>query len=170
MAIDKIEWHSGADNFPENLPYENGGNHIGYFMEYLYKHNFIPDHSNGECDIEEYLKVKNGEISGLKFLIENCDGKFWESDTNEEGLKFTNYVYEDYCYNIENILGYSPYERSYSNQDYQKIEKWLEDQFSIWETNGKPPAKEPVKREPVKREPVKKEPSKKSFLSKLFKK
>lgn len=72
MAIDKIEWHSGADNFPANLPYENGGNHIGYFMEYLYKHNFIPDHSNGECDIEEYLKVKNGEISGLKFLIENC--------------------------------------------------------------------------------------------------
>ena len=35
MAIDRIDWHSEADNFPKEVPYENGGNHIGYFMEYF---------------------------------------------------------------------------------------------------------------------------------------
>ena len=126
----------------------------------MYKHNFIPDNSNGEYDIEEYIKVKNGEVSGLKFLMENCDEKFWDVDTNEEGLKFTNYIYDYYSSNVEDILGHSPYKYSYSNEDYQKIEKWLDEQFSIWTTN----------RKPITKEPIKKESSQKGFWSKLFKK
>ncbi len=136
MAIDRLDWHAGADSFPKNMPDENGGNHIGYFMEYLYKHDFIPNDPDNE--IEEYIKVKNGEVSGLEFLIENCDGKFWDVDTNEEGLKFTNYVYDYYLSNVEDFLGHSPYEYSYSNEDYLKVENWLDEQFSIWVDSDKP--------------------------------
>lgn len=159
MAIDRIDWHSGSDNFPPNKPYENGGNHIGYFMEYLYKRDFLPDNSNGEYAIEEYIKVKNGEVSGLKFLIENCDEKFWEADTNEEGLKFTKYIYDYYLENIENILGHSSYEYTYSNEDYKQIEKWMDAQFSIWIANNKPISKEHIKKGSFKN----------NFWSKLFK-
>jgi len=136
MAIDRIDWHSCADDFPPNMPYKNGGNHIGYFMEYLYKHDFIPNNSG--CAIEEYEKVKNGEMTGLEFLRKNCDGKFWEEDTNEEGLNFTNYLYVYYLNNVESILEHHPYEHSYSDEGYQKVEKWLDEQFSTWLKKGKP--------------------------------
>lgn len=135
MTIDRWDWHIGADDFPKDMPDENAGNHIGYFMEYLYKHDFIPNSSDNA--VEEYIKVKNGEVSGLEFLMENCDAKFLDLDTNEEGLQFTNYTYDNYLRNIENILGHSSYEYRYSYEDYQKIEKWLDEQFSNWETSGK---------------------------------
>ena len=158
MSIDRLDWHAGADNFPKNMPYENGGNHIGYFMEYLYKHDFIPDSADNA--IEEYLKVKNGEKNGLQFLMENCDEKFWDVDTNEEGLQFTNYLYNDYLSNVENVLGHNPYKHKYSIADYQKVEIWLDEQFSIWSKKGKP----------LIQEPAKKEASPKGFWRKLFKK
>lgn len=31
MAYDKMDWHYGG-NFPEDLPPENGGTHIGMFL------------------------------------------------------------------------------------------------------------------------------------------
>jgi hypothetical protein len=136
MAIDRIDWHASAENFPEDMPEENGGNHIGYFMEFLYKRDFLPD--NPDSAVEEYMKVKNDEVTGLRFLIDNCDGKFWDVDTNEEGLKFTNYIYDYYLGEIVNILGDIPYERNYSAEDYQTVEKWLEKQLSAWVENGKP--------------------------------
>ena len=154
MAIDRIDWHSGSDNFPKNVPEKNGGNHIGYFMEYLYKHEFLPNSPDNA--VEEYERVKNGEVSGLEFLIENCDEKFWDIDTNEEGLKFTNYIYDCYLSNVENVLGHNPYEHNYSIEDYKKIEKWLDQQFSIWLNDDKPI--------------VKNDDTKKGFWRRFFKK
>lgn len=158
MTIDRIDWHAYAENFPEDMPKENGGNHIGYFMEYLFKHDFLPDNSNSA--VEEYLKVKNGEKTGLSFLIENCDGKFWDIDTNEEGLRFTNYVYDYYLSNLEKVLEYSTYFVTYSSDDYLKIENWLDEQYSIWV----------AKNRPILFQSVKKERSKNKFLSKIFNK
>ena len=32
MAHDRIDWHSGAANFPSDLPDEAGGTHIGMYL------------------------------------------------------------------------------------------------------------------------------------------
>ena len=32
MAIDNANWHYGGDGFPEDLPPEAGGTHIGMFL------------------------------------------------------------------------------------------------------------------------------------------
>ncbi|MDR1002389.1 MAG: hypothetical protein LBL82_03850 [Oscillospiraceae bacterium] len=132
MAIDRIDWHSEAENYPQDMPYENGGNHIGYFIEYLYKHDFLPDFDSGEHEPQECLAVKNGEKSGLEFLLRDCDGKFWDADTNAEGLEFTEYIYDKYLSNLYDILGHSPYETDYSEEDYRKAEQWLDKEFEEW--------------------------------------
>jgi len=157
-VIDQWDWHSDSEDFPKDMPDKNGGNPIGYFMEYLYKNDFLPNSPNHA--IEEYKKVKNGEVSGLDFLMENCDGKFWDVDTNEEGIKFTDYIYIDYSENIDDILGYSTYEHDYSAVDYKKVEKWLDGQFTIWSDNGRSAGKVSTK----------KNTSKKGFWNIFFKK
>ena len=73
-SIDKIDWHSGG-NFPDDLPPENGGTHIGMFLAWIINNDLI-----GEMHLEDSIEfinsVKNREKTGRDFLIEQCDGKF----------------------------------------------------------------------------------------------
>jgi hypothetical protein len=93
MAIDRTDWHSGQD-FPKELPAENGGTHIGMYLAWI-----INNHLEGEIHHEDedskqaVARVRKREITGREFLASACDEKFWESDLNEEGLAFTKQYY-----------------------------------------------------------------------------
>jgi len=127
MTIDRIDWHweSVIDNISEEEHWERAGAHIGYFIEWAYKKGFAPNNPETH-DIDEYKKVVNSEKNGIQFLIENCDTKFWEEDLNEEGQKFTSFVYETYLDNYETILGHKPYEKKYNQQDLKNVSKYLD--------------------------------------------
>lgn len=138
MAIDKIGWHWDAVN--ENVQYnehlERAGAHIGYYIEWAYKKGFAPDNSENH-DLVEYQKVVNSEINGFNFLISNCDTKFWEEDLNEEGLKFTKYVYDEYVSNLEKIFNHKPYIEGYNQKDLQKVFDYLDKIYDSYEKNMK---------------------------------
>ena len=38
MAIDRMDWHYGGD-YPEGLPTENGGTHIGFYLTWIIQNN-----------------------------------------------------------------------------------------------------------------------------------
>jgi len=88
MAIDRMDWHYGEDNYPKDLPPENGGTHIGMYLAFVFSQGMA-----GEIHVEESInsleKLKRREITGLDFLIHECDEKFWDEDLNEEGEAFT---------------------------------------------------------------------------------
>jgi hypothetical protein len=91
-SIDRMDWHYGG-NYPENLPEENGGTHIGMFLTWIIDNNLIGQLHRDESS-EEIQQVKNRQITGRDFLINCCDEKFWDDCLNEDGLKFTRYYYE----------------------------------------------------------------------------
>jgi len=96
VAYDRADWHYGGD-YPEDLPLENAGTHIGLFLAWIIKNNLEGEfHQKESC--ESLIKVRNEEISGRDFLIKMCDEKFWEEDLNEEGQSFTNHYYESDLY------------------------------------------------------------------------
>ncbi len=96
MAYDRADWHYGGD-YPEGLPLENAGTHIGLFLAWIIKNNLEGEfHQKESC--ENLIKVRNEEISGRDFLIDMCDEKFWEEDLSEEGQSFTNHYYESDLY------------------------------------------------------------------------
>lgn len=77
MTIDRIDWYEEfiTDDISEEERLERAGAHIGYYLEWAYKKGFAP--SNPETHaVVEYQKVANSEITGIQFLIENCDTKF----------------------------------------------------------------------------------------------
>ncbi len=138
-SIDRMDWHYGGD-FPEGLPTENGGTHIGMYLAWIINNDLI-----GEMHLEDasesILAVKNRQITGRDFLIQECDEKFWNDDLNEEGLTFTNYYYSDdsgmkqYIQDYEQILSNevtSTYHVADTWDNYDKVARVIDIRYKEW--------------------------------------
>lgn len=144
MAIDRMDWHYGAENFPENLSEENGGTHIGLYLTWIIENDLYSDFLVDEAE-KEIEMVKKREMTGRDFLSYICDEKFWEEDLNKQGLAFTLYYYdkEPYYYfqDLENIFPEqvlnSLYELENSWENYDKIKTVITKRFEDWKQNNK---------------------------------
>ncbi len=138
-SIDRMDWHYGGD-FPEGLPTENAGTHIGIYLAWIINNDLI-----GEMHLEDasesILAVKNRQMTGRDFLIKECDEKFWNDDLNEEGLAFTNHYYSDdsgmkqYIQDYEQILGNdvtSTYHVEDTWDNYDKVARVLDIRYKEW--------------------------------------
>ncbi|AYM77425.1 hypothetical protein D9M09_17710 [Janthinobacterium agaricidamnosum] len=86
MAYDRIDWHSGG-KYPDDLPEEHGGIHIGMFLAWLV-HQDMASNFHRTDSAGELRRLLSREITGLQFLIDACDGKLWEEDLNDQGNAF----------------------------------------------------------------------------------
>ena len=138
-SIDRLDWHSGND-FPKDLPEINGGTHIGMYLNWIIDTDLI-----GELHIKESIdgieKVKAKTITGRDFLIDYCDGKFWDEELNEIGQAFTKDYYssDKYFDDYANILGSdveSIYHVENNTQNYELIKQTLDNRFEKWK-NGR---------------------------------
>ncbi|KAF2331537.1 hypothetical protein [Flavobacterium nitrogenifigens] len=142
-SIDRIDWHQTED-FPENVPLENGGTHIGMYLNWIIENNLIGDiHMTESAILLENVKAK--KITGRDFLIKCCDGKFWAEDLNEIGLKFTEDYYssdkyfEDYVNTLDSNHD-SIYEYKNSWENYEKVRLVIDKRFKDWQKkNNKKP-------------------------------
>lgn len=104
MAIDRADWHwdsteelyrktySITGDFTEEQEDEIwslSANHIGLFLRWIIENGMEGD----EADEEECEKVRNGQMSGSEYLLNNCDGKLWDEDIREDILPFVEYYY-----------------------------------------------------------------------------
>jgi hypothetical protein len=94
MVYDKAKWHSGGD-FPEGLPHENGGTHIGMFLAWAINHGMVsPDlMSEAALDLEAVLQRR---LTGRTILFNYLDGVLSDEDLSEEGNAFAEHYYEAY--------------------------------------------------------------------------
>lgn len=146
-SIDRADWHYGGD-YPKNLPTENGGTHIGMFINWIIENDLIGSihMENSQQGISD---VKSKKISGRDFLFKYCDEKFWNEDLNEEGLAFTKFYYQNpkdpedvygqYIEDYEKILGTgfeSLYEIPNTWKNYDRIEKRISSVYKKWQDKG----------------------------------
>ena len=142
MALDRIDWHSGAENFPAELPNEAGGVHIGMFLSWIINNDLISDEHINESS-ESLALVKQRKMTGAEFLIEECDEKFWETDLNNEGLAFAQAYYEtdDYFEDYEAALSSNEptlYHVKDSWSNYQKLAPLITSAFKNWKKPERP--------------------------------
>ena len=96
IVYDRAYWHF-AGEYPEDLPLENGGTHIGMFLAWAINNNLESDIHKRESQAS-LSAVRNKEMTGRAFLIRECAEKFWEDDLSEEGNAFALYYYESDMY------------------------------------------------------------------------
>lgn len=135
-SIDRIDWHQ-TENFLENVPDENGGTHIGMYLNWIIDNNLICEKHLTES-INALENVKARKITGRDFLIEYCDRKFWTEDLNEIGLKFTvdyyssDKYFDDYAETLDSGQQ-SIYEYENSWENYEKIKLVIDKRYNDWQ-------------------------------------
>lgn len=115
---DDASWHYGGD-FPDDLPEENGATHIGMFLTWCIDNDLISEFQIEESG-EDIQKVKNRELTGAEFLIDNCDEKFTDEDLNNLGNEFAKDYYED---DTDFGRKFGNYSDDYSSTFDQKAER-----------------------------------------------
>ncbi len=136
MAIDRIDWHSGAGSFPSDLEPEAGGTHIGMFIAWIINNN-LEGELHKTDSIESVTNIKNRTMTGAEFLIKVCDEKFWEEDLNAEGVAFVKFYYEPNIYFddyekalVKNELTLYHVQDTWDN--YDRISKFIDIAYKKW--------------------------------------
>ena len=115
---DDASWHYGGE-FPDELPTENGATHIGMFINWCIDNDLLSEFQLEE-NTKDIERVKQRNLTGAEFLIDNCDEKFTDEDLNDLGNEFAIDYFEN-----ETEFGkkFANYLDDYSEVFDQKAEK-----------------------------------------------
>jgi hypothetical protein len=139
MAYDRADWHYGGD-YPEGLPPENGGTHIGMFLAWAILRG-LEGEFHREESAESLAAVRARQMSGREFLFQECDEKFWEEDLSEEGNAFAHAYYDsrddswsyvnDYAEVLASRLP-TLYHVEDSWENFDRLAPVLDERFAEW--------------------------------------
>jgi hypothetical protein len=142
VAYDKADWHYGGD-YPEGIPPENGGTHIGMFLAWAFHRGLAGELLVNEAG-EELEAVIFRRKTGRSFLFEVCDEKFWEDDLSPEGNAFAQAYYETdiYIQDYQRAVGAglpSLYHVEDTWENFERVCKVVDERHLRWKENrGRP--------------------------------
>jgi hypothetical protein len=131
--LDDWSWHNGADNFPTNLPPENGGTHMGMFAAWAIHRGLWTEDPYWAEDLE---RVRRREITGRDFLLEHASGKLDSDDLTAKGKAFAEAYYEkDFVEDYDKAVGdgvSSLYEIEDSWGNYDRVAQAIDKRWATW--------------------------------------
>jgi hypothetical protein len=140
MTYDRADWHSEGD-FPDDVPEENGGTHIGIFLAWAILRGLEGDFHR-EQSAGDLAAVRARTMTGREFLFQDCDGKLTEEDLSAEGNAFAAAYYEPdtYLHDYDEILG-ADLPTMYHVEDswaaFDKLAPRLDHRHAEWKTRGR---------------------------------
>ena len=133
--IDRADWHYSG-NYPENLPPENGGTHIGMYLAW------IIDRGLGSKKLLAYAAssldaLRARTITGRQVLFTDLDEKFFAELLTKDGKAFTKAYYESQQYfnDYANALGGTVptlYHVADTWENYDLIAPVIDQRFAQW--------------------------------------
>lgn len=73
------------------------GNHIGFYITWVIRKGELGSmHTDDPDDLAAAERVKKGELPGVDFLMEYCDGRLYPEDMSDSMAEFTAGIYDDY--------------------------------------------------------------------------
>ena len=126
-----------AENMTVEQYYElnlYAGNHIGFFLAWLIKHDYLSDKYK---DCEGVWRVKEEKMTGTEFLLEYCGGELWTDDIVESMGWFawrycTISYFKDYIGWVMDVLNDIPMEFIGTWEDYHSFEPVLDEAYANW--------------------------------------
>jgi hypothetical protein len=137
--IDRADWHYGG-NYPEGLPPENGGTHIGIYLAWVI-HRGLGSARLNKYAGESLQKVLDRRITGRQLLFDELDEKFFSELLVPEAVKFTDAYYEtnEYINDYARVLGNSVETLYHVNDTWDNFDLMapvLDERFAAWKKGG----------------------------------
>ena len=136
MAYDKAKWHSDG-NFPEDLPQENGGTHIGMFLAWAILHGMASDELRADA-ASDLNAVRKRRMTGRTFLFRHLDGVLSEDDLNGHGNAFARHYYTKYLRDLSRLAEKglpTLYHLPNNWANYDTIAKVIDQRYAQWRAN-----------------------------------
>lgn len=102
--FDDASWHWGADNFPADVPEENGATHIGMFVTWTIERGLFADPDLTPEEVEAVGAVHAGSMSGRDFLLRYFNGKLYSDCFTAQVADFAERHYDDFLRDFELLL------------------------------------------------------------------
>ncbi|MCW2254846.1 hypothetical protein M2263_000937 [Providencia alcalifaciens] len=128
-------------DYPEELPNENSGTHIGFYLTWLINAGLVGEfHLEGSID--ELAAVRERKMNGREFLITMCDEKFTDENVNKDGFEFTEFYFQaeegGFFDDYESVLAQglsSFYHVENTWENYDKIALVIGEAYLDWKKN-----------------------------------
>ena len=134
MAYDKAKWHYEG-NYPDDLPPENGGTHIGFFLAWAVLHDMA-----GEELIDDAAAlldaVRRRETTGRDLLFRELDGMLIDEDLNAQGNAFAGWYYKKhYLGDYDRVMAgryATPYHATDDWATYDLVGSIIDKRYEEW--------------------------------------
>jgi hypothetical protein len=144
---DDASWHYLGE-YPKSLPKINGATHIGIFLEWCIQNDLMSEEQMDDF-YDDILKVKENQMSGIEYLINNCDEIFSDNDLNEMGNYFTKAYYEsdtefgqqysdyknDYFQTLDNDKSETIYHIENTSENRKQMKSIIDKRFIEWKSS-----------------------------------
>lgn len=138
MSYDRADWHYGGE-FPDGLPPEAGGTHIGIFLAWIISRGLEGEFLRVECG-EALRAVVERRMTGREFLFRECDEKLVEEMLNDEANAFARSYYESdgptgYLADYGELVGAglaSLYHAADSWTNFDRVAPIIDRRFAEW--------------------------------------
>ncbi len=143
MIYDRADWHYQGD-YPNDLPPQNGGTHIGLFFAWLIHHQ-MESESLAMAYSPELDAIRARLLTGREFVASQRNGELTSSDLSDSGNDFardyfgSDRYFQDYA---DTLVGALPslyhVDDSWANYDLMaacidaRYAVWLEEHRSPW--------------------------------------
>lgn len=139
MTYDRADWHYNGD-YPQGLPEENGGTHIGMFLAWIFINN-LEGELHRRDSAQALADVRARRITGRDFLFQRCSEKLWSVDLSDLGNAFAKEYYagEGFYFNdyIDALCSGDPeeiYNIADSWENYDKLAPVISRRFEEWKS------------------------------------
>ena len=141
MKYDDASWHYGG-NFPEGLPDEAGGTHIGMFVCWAILRGLVGSiHTDDFSEMLERLRQR--QMTPGAWFMAACDEKFTDEDLNDEGNMFAQAYFADPngglgTYLDDYTVTFSEVSETYAVPDtwesFERLKPILDRRFDDWKS------------------------------------
>ena len=142
MIYDRAEWHYQGD-YPNDLPPQNGGTHIGMFFAWL-----INQHMESESLAIEHSTeldaIRQRTLSGREFVASQRDGELASADLGDNANAFardyfsSDRYFQDYA---DTLVGSLPslYHVDDSWVNYDRMAACINARYEAWQQQHRSP-------------------------------
>ena len=140
MILDDASWHSGGD-FPDHLPPEAGGTHIGLFLAWM-----LLNGQGGESRADGFGELAQRTQTPGAWFMAQCDGKLMAEELSDEGNRFAAayYLYDEEGHEDGEPSYLPDYAKSFTDAadaysvpdtwaSYERLAPLLAARFAMWQ-------------------------------------